>query len=416
MKTTIKVSIIIPVFNVEKYVAKCLDSILKQTLQDIEIICVDDGSTDGSLGILHKYERKDLRVKVVAQPKSTAGNARNVGLKIARGEYIIFVDSDDYFSDNNALEILYFTAWKHQAEMVLFKAARIRNGKVTSTFGILESLDEGTIYSAESLGIHVLTLTTPAPYTKFISRDFIKKHRLVFQDTISTNDVYFTFTALVNVKRLYLLKKVFYHYNTDNSNSLTNNKNKNLFIFQEALLAVRNYLKAQDKFHGDIKKSFLRVALSVCLYNIEKAKGDDKQKLKYNYKNKFFKELGFEQAERTTFYTDHYNAYKAIMDERQPLLGAVEHVKSTLEYRLGYAVVHSKSPVAWIKLPFTLYGIVKSHRFNQAVHSVMSNIDPTYKTLPLNQYDDYQEAIKAKQHLSYRVGTKLINGFFKAFV
>ena len=92
-----KVSVIIPVYNVEKYLGPCLDSILGQTLNNIEVICVDDGSTDRSLDILREYEKRDARVKVLTQPNTNAGAARNKGIQQARGEYLSFLDSDDHF-------------------------------------------------------------------------------------------------------------------------------------------------------------------------------------------------------------------------------------------------------------------------------------------------------------------------------
>lgn len=90
-----KVSIIIPIYNVEKYLSQCLESIANQTLKDIEIICIDDGSTDNSLNILNEYKNKDKRFVILTQHNEGAANARTKGMKIAKGEYIGFVDSDD---------------------------------------------------------------------------------------------------------------------------------------------------------------------------------------------------------------------------------------------------------------------------------------------------------------------------------
>lgn len=92
----VMISVIVPVFNTENYLKKCIDSILQQTYQDIELIIVDDGSTDNSFFICKEYERKDRRVKVIHKENGGQGSARNVGLDVCKGEYIIFVDSDDY--------------------------------------------------------------------------------------------------------------------------------------------------------------------------------------------------------------------------------------------------------------------------------------------------------------------------------
>ena len=100
-----KVSVIVPVYNVEKYIRKCLDSIVSQTLNDLEIILVNDGSTDTSPAICEEYKRKDERIKMITQKNQGLSAARNAGLKDATGEYVIFIDSDDYIAEN-MLEIL----------------------------------------------------------------------------------------------------------------------------------------------------------------------------------------------------------------------------------------------------------------------------------------------------------------------
>ena len=114
-----KISVIIPVYNVEKFLRECLDSVVNQTMRDIEIICVNDGSTDGSLDILKEYAKKDDRIIVINQTNGFVESARNNGLKIAKGEYIQFVDSDDYL-ELNACETAYNYALQYKADVVVF--------------------------------------------------------------------------------------------------------------------------------------------------------------------------------------------------------------------------------------------------------------------------------------------------------
>jgi glycosyltransferase involved in cell wall biosynthesis len=114
-----KISVIIPVYNVQKYLRQCLDSVLNQTFADFEIICVNDGSTDDSGKILLEYADKDNRIKIITQENKGASEARNSGLKLAQGEYIYFLDSDDFIHPQ-LLEICYTLAEKEQAEQVSF--------------------------------------------------------------------------------------------------------------------------------------------------------------------------------------------------------------------------------------------------------------------------------------------------------
>ena len=122
-----KISVIIPVYNVEKYLSECLDSIVNQTLKDIEIICVNDGSTDNSLSILQEYASKDKRIKIIDKENEGQGYARKVGLDIVSGEYILFCDSDDKYFLNNVFEKLYFEMDKNKSDLMIFRFIRGNN-------------------------------------------------------------------------------------------------------------------------------------------------------------------------------------------------------------------------------------------------------------------------------------------------
>ena len=113
-----KVSVIVPVYNVEKYLKRCLDSLINQTLKDIEIIVVNDGSTDNSLDILNKYAENDSRIKVIDKENSGVSDCRNIAMKQMKGKYIMFVDSDDWI-DNNALEIMYTKIEEEKSDVVM---------------------------------------------------------------------------------------------------------------------------------------------------------------------------------------------------------------------------------------------------------------------------------------------------------
>lgn len=112
-----KISVVVPVYNVEKYLKECIDSIINQTLEDIEIICVNDGSTDSSLEILNDYAKKDSRIIVINKSNSGYGHTMNMGLNAATGEYVGIIESDD-FADKNMFEDLYKLAKEYDADIV----------------------------------------------------------------------------------------------------------------------------------------------------------------------------------------------------------------------------------------------------------------------------------------------------------
>ena len=121
MKNNVKVSVIIAVYNAEKYLVQCLDSVLNQTLKEIEIILVNDGSTDNSMQILEKYQKKDARVRVINQENQGAAAARNAGMKLAVGEYLSFLDADDFFSPE-MLEEMYAGCVEQDADISVIRS------------------------------------------------------------------------------------------------------------------------------------------------------------------------------------------------------------------------------------------------------------------------------------------------------
>ena len=113
----IKVSVIIPVYNAQEYLTECISSVRKQTIAELEMLCVDDGSTDDSLRVMRELQKRDNRIHIFQQSNQGAGAARNLALKNAKGEFVCFLDADDYFLDQTALEKLYETAASKKIKM-----------------------------------------------------------------------------------------------------------------------------------------------------------------------------------------------------------------------------------------------------------------------------------------------------------
>ena len=189
-----KISIIIPVYNVEKYLAECLDSCVNQTLKDIEIICVDDGSTDNSYKILEEYQQKDPRIRIFRhEVNKKQGAARNKGLEIATGEYIWFVDSDDYI-DTKACQILYDAIKEFDVDMLCFSAIQFSEEDGKRKFFYpkhFQGVRINQIYhpqtSWEEITFYHLNIIVPAYITK---RNIIQKFR--FRENVVYEDLDFT--------------------------------------------------------------------------------------------------------------------------------------------------------------------------------------------------------------------------------
>lgn len=264
-----KVSVIVPVYNVEKYLRPCLDSIINQTLQDIEIICIDDGSTDCSLDILNEYARIDDRLKVITQRNLFAGVARNTGMEVAQGEYYVFLDADDFF-ELDLLEKEFEKCKMFDADICLCDADKFDTVKkcYIENTGLLNlQYVESEVFNKNSLKEHIFDVTTACPWTKMFSANFIKKNNLTFQSLPRANDVFFVLSALGLAEKIVYVNEVLVHYRVNNKQSLQNNNKKTPGVFLLALEAIKEKLNLE---HSDdnLKQAFSNVALGHLAYNL----------------------------------------------------------------------------------------------------------------------------------------------------
>ncbi len=212
-----KVSVVVPVYNVELYLPECLESLIHQTLQEIEIICVDDGSTDGSLQILQNYAEIDNRISIYTQENSGPSVARNNGVKVAQGKYVQFLDSDDYL-DFRTMETLYTKAEQNNLEIVLFSAQPFGDGscpEVEERYAKYYHRDSDypSVYRGQDLLSLQLAnheyLAQPCLY--MFSRELAFKNMIAFVQGILHEDNAYTFTLLFSAKRAGFTPELFYH-------------------------------------------------------------------------------------------------------------------------------------------------------------------------------------------------------------
>lgn len=220
----VKVSVIIPVYNVENYLEECLDSIINQTLKDIEIICINDGSTDGSLEILNDYAGSDSRLKLINQENEGQGAARNHGIKLSQGEYIYFMDSDDIL-ELFALEELYNMSKSMDLDILIFKLINFNDGsheKYTSKYYEMPFLNKyaGKIFNYNTLGEKAMNIAVSPP-GKLFKRSLI--FSMKFPEGVIFEDNYFFAEAMLKAKKVSFLDKYLYNRRIRN-NSITNNK------------------------------------------------------------------------------------------------------------------------------------------------------------------------------------------------
>lgn len=216
MESNIRISIIIPVYNAENYIGCCLDSIINQTFQEIEIICVDDGSTDNSLSIIKEYSNKDKRIKVLHQENKGASIARNNGINNSNGKYIIFVDSDDWLNEK-ALEKLFNHAEKTKSEMVIFKFINVDESSKEEYFSEFSDLEvfnssfDNIIFNYLDV-LDIIFKIPHSPFNKLYDAYFLKKNHLKFLEGYGYEDPLFFIDSFLEANYVSILREPLYYY------------------------------------------------------------------------------------------------------------------------------------------------------------------------------------------------------------
>ena len=268
-----KISVVIPVYNAEMYLRECLDSVVNQTLYDIEIICVNDGSTDNSQHILEEYSNKDSRIKIINQENQGAGAARNKGLETAAGEYISFLDSDDFF-DLRMLEKLYDRAMETNADITVceFYNYNHLNKKTISGCSLRKECTTPykEIFSYKDYPQAILDTVLPEPWNKLFRTDFLRQCGIKFQNQPYFNNVLFCTLVLAYAKSITSIPDRLVYYRNNVKNSATSNKFKDFSVLQNVLDDVNKECTKLD-YYLEIKESVINFNLNFCKYYLNQA-------------------------------------------------------------------------------------------------------------------------------------------------
>lgn len=276
------VSVIIPVYNVAPYLRDCIGSILNQTLQNIEVICVDDGSTDGSLDILEEYKNTDKRVCVVRQQNSGAAIARNNGLAIAKGEYLSILDSDDFFKPT-MLEEAYYRAKETDADIVVYRFHRydhISGREYDQPHMNKKSNFPNTplfsIADIQKMGKNYLRVLYGWTWDKLFSRKYIEKQELSFQNVKIYNDMFFTYSALATSQKITFIDAPLMCQRVNRAGSITKSAQKNWVCIFDALKKVKDYLISNNLF-DNFEKEFKSYAIRMLIYTYGETSGTEQR-------------------------------------------------------------------------------------------------------------------------------------------
>ena len=271
----VPLSIVLAAYNAEQHLVQCLDSILGQTFHDFELICVDDGSDDGTPQILSRYAKRDGRVSIVTQPNQGVSAARNAGLDAARGEYILFLDADDYF-EPTYFEKAYLRAQADGADMVLVRYRYVRDGGtvLAESPGSLriDLFPERVPFAAADAAGSLFQLTTPAPWNKMLRRRFLLDQGLRFDPSLTrAEDVAFTYSATMLAERISAVDETMINYRAPTGTSVQGTIHVDPTAICRALLAVR-MLAAERGLIDWLDRDLVNASLSQCVFTLRSLK------------------------------------------------------------------------------------------------------------------------------------------------
>lgn len=315
----IKVSVIIPIYNAADFLNDCLRTILNQTLTDIEIICVNDGSTDDSLKILQKFEREDNRLKVIDQKNQGAGSARNAGMAIAKGEYLSFLDADDFY-ENNMLEVSYHTAKEANADVCVFYAdlfddATKQYRECTWAFR-REYFTDQIVFNPKTSpnNDNIFRMFNGWPWDKLFKREFIEQNKLIYQNLRTTNDMFFVFIALAKAERIITLDKCLIHQRVNVKTSLSRTRDVSWNCFYLGLKAMYEEL-IRSELYDIYKKAFLNWTVNFSLWQLNSMNGMAYCNVYNLLRTTAFDELNVTTFPEEDFYNKtEYKKYREIME------------------------------------------------------------------------------------------------------
>lgn len=335
-----KVSVIIPIYNVEEYLRECLDSVINQTLKEIEIICVDDGSTDSSLEILKEYAKRDDRFTIITQENLHAGVARNAGLSVAKGEYIHFLDSDDWI-ELEMLEKVTKRIAQDDADICVFVTDCYNNKNKEyrpMPWGLAEKyIPKTEPFSSDDINNYLFNFCQSWPWNKLFKHSFLTKKKLYFQSLARTNDLFFVFMSLVLANRIVTEKSCLLHYRINLPSSLQATNEKTPLDWYYALSTLKKQLEKLGVYNK-YKQSFVNLALGSCQTNRNSISNNEiKEKLRKDIKNKLAKELDiykniqyseyfYDKERLKSFYLDF------IWDKKAPKVSLIMPCYNTAPY------------------------------------------------------------------------------------
>lgn len=261
-------SVIVPIYNVEKYLSQCINSVLEQTFIDYEIILVNDGSTDKSGEICENYKNKHLNIQVIHKENGGLSDARNIGLTVSRGEYIIYIDSDDYISDVHFLEDIFNKRNKDSSDVILYKFQKFYDGNDSLEPCGFSLKGVENIKDTDDLLLELVKCDAyyGAAWIKAIRRKLLVENNICFEKGLLGEDMEWYFHVLINADSISVIDKSYIAYRQRVGSISKVNRLKNLTDYIYILEKWKKSIETAKI--SDIRKEALRGALAKYYSNL----------------------------------------------------------------------------------------------------------------------------------------------------
>lgn len=374
-----KVSILVPIYNVEKYLRQCLDSLVSQTLEDIEIICINDGSTDSSPEIINEYAKRDPRIVVITKKNSGYGDSMNTGLDKARGEYIGIVESDDW-AEPNMFEDLYNLASSNKAEAVKSNFYFYSGLGGTRKKHPLVNPDETNKIINPKNNPHIF-FQMATIWSAIYSREFLTKHGIRFLPSpgASYQDTGFNFKVWASTERAYFTNEAYLHYRIDNEASSVKSRSK-VFCVHDEFTEIKRFL-IEKNLLKELAPIFEQRKFDIYYWNLARLRGRNA--------------IDFLRVMRKEFLQDRADG---LLDMRWFEPGQKRTLNNILKYGDTYFTLKYAQRGARKALRTTKHAITKlSPSYHHAQHAVELNQEILENTRTLEE--KLHELTKEIEHL-----------------
>ena len=305
-----RVTVLVPVYNTSKYLTQCMQSLCNQILDDMEILCLNDGSTDNSLDILENFAKKDSRIRIINKKNTGYGDTMNKGILHAKGEYIGIVESDDFVDPDMFIE-LYSLAKKHDADVVRCNYFEYRDGNDIIHPAVLP---EETGFLVDLVEDVRILYQAPAIWAGLYRRDFLIKEKLFFLPTpgASYQDASFNFKTLIAAKNLVFTDKPYLHYRRDNETSSVKSDQK-VYCINDEYAEIEKYLKKKDKWKT-FGYTFEAVKFAGYHWNLLRLPKDKLEPFLLRMRAEFHDADNQKMLKRSYFPKNHWRALRLLLD------------------------------------------------------------------------------------------------------